>query len=250
MSFVISAKLFLHLSQAFVVDEAAISRLFSVVNERVGGSPTIQIKARDGTTLVYDSIEQFLLFPNTHSRRIVELDIGARRSNPYKYLSIKFNKEESYLSILLTGEASDEEIVLARRELLEVVESSSVHYSFIATSRFGISIFAGVLLPVLAAALAYPAIKELLLFYFPRGPSAIWLIVMLAACLFLYFFAIYLVGNLVEKSLRFLFPIGIVLVGDEQREHRARLSARNILGVSFFLALLVSVVASYLTKVL
>jgi hypothetical protein len=244
----LSGEISKNFDHAFICAESYIEGICNILRKRI--APTIEISAtlNDGTTRRFvDEVELFK-FNNPRSRRIQQLSLTSRdRGENYSRISLEFNKESLGRRIAISGEASDETIVVVRQELGEIVESTKPSYSPIAVRYSGLGITLGFIstgLVILCLLLAFwdtpKESQKLSISISHITELVIGGTLLLIAPIF--------IGSAFERLIKWAFPVGIFVIGDEKMDSNRLEKRRNILGVGVLLAFAVSIAANYFSR--
>lgn len=140
----IGTRLDLRLTQTFVIQQKEIDRLCRILQRRIESNVTVTAKLSDGTQRTFSTASELFAFNNPTTRRIQELELASEtESPPIRWALIEFDRRNFIAGISIRANATDEEIVVLRQEILEVLHSCKPRYDRISRSRQGLAALIG-----------------------------------------------------------------------------------------------------------
>ncbi|MEW6090055.1 MAG: hypothetical protein AB1647_03910 [Pseudomonadota bacterium] len=194
----------------FVVNEEALRRIHDIVSKHINESPAVNATLTDGVTVEFSSIDELMKFPNANSRQIDVLRIegfGPRRDDDSRRsAAVAFHRNRDYATISLDLAGEDEQILLTRRGIEEVLDGTA-RYVGHTLSRWEVPIF-------WAFCVIFGGVVSLFSTRHFEGSEVSSTDGAVALAVLIALLALPIpIGILLGRARRYLFPIGVYEIG-------------------------------------
>jgi hypothetical protein len=232
-----------YLSQAFLIDESDLTKLTNDIMRFIG-PPVFTCLCSDRITRQFDSLNAFLSYENSPSRKVEVVRLRARSEDFSQEVSLRFSGEtDRNINVDVSG---DEDTVLALSDAIEDrLSGIRPWYWRIASASTSIAFWALYILIVAVVPLfrSFRAGMPIGQILSPKSMSWSWSVGLgFVALGILLKFAI----DWLDRMKRAVFPMASFAIGQGAKRHRDMELIRTVVVIGFVISLLSSFAASAL----